>query len=89
MLVLTDVCGSLTAAGWLGGNLRTEMEEEAGGFSRRKTMNSLRSLILERVERRTGSDQGQDWTDRGCSMFDIVRPRLQLIHITQFSSIMK
>ena len=86
MLVLTDVCGSLTAAGWLGGNLRTEMEEEAGGFSRRKTINSLRSLILERVERRTGSDQGQDWTDRGCSMFDIVRPRLNLVFSSQVQS---
>ena len=30
MLVLTVVCWSLTAAGWLGGNLRTEREEVAG-----------------------------------------------------------
>ena len=35
------------------------------------------------------SEDGHCRTDRGCSMFDIVRPRLQLIHITQFSSIMK
>ena len=37
------------------------------------------------------SQDGHCRTDRGCSMFDIVRPRLQLIHIniTHFSSIMK
>ena len=51
MLVSTLVCWSLTAAGWLGGNLRTEMEV-AGGFSRSsRRRQSWRAtiLILERV----------------------------------------
>ena len=48
MLMSTVVCWSLTAAGWLGGNLRTEREEVAGGLrsSSRHTSRARQTILL-------------------------------------------